>query len=75
MSKKSESTPKLDGKGIAMIIIAIGAIYILATNILSFIIALFLFGIAVLIVLYFILPILGISGLAGLAALIGLGKR
>ncbi len=69
------STPKLDSKGIVMIIIAIGIIYILATNILTFIIAGLLFVVAILAAAYFILPLIGISGLAGLAALIGLGKR
>ena len=67
--------PKLDSKGIVMIIIAIGIVYILATNIITFVIAGLLFVVAILIALYFILPALGVSGLAGLAALIGLGKR
>lgn len=67
--------PKLDSKGIVMIIIAIGIIYILATNIITLVIAGLLFVVAILIALYFILPALGVSGIAGLLTIIGLGRK
>ena len=72
MSKKPEVKIEIN---IALIVLGLAALYILATNIVTTIIALFLFGIAILVALYFILPILGVSGIAGLLAIIGLGKR
>lgn len=66
MSKKSIKSIGLDGKDITLIILAVGILYILTTHIVEAFISLFLFGIALLISAYFILPRLGIVGLTAL---------
>lgn len=66
MSKRSIKAIGLDGKDITLIILAVGILYILATHIIEAFISLFLFGIALLIAVYFILPRLGVAGITSL---------
>jgi uncharacterized membrane protein len=72
MATKNKQQPT-DYKGIAMVIIAIGALYILATNIVAAIASMILLVIIIIVGAYFILPRLGITVLASLLG--GLGKK
>lgn len=71
MNKKSNLT----GKDYVWIILAIGAVYILATNILAAYITIILILIIIAVLAYFLIPELGVEGIIGLASLIRLNRR
>jgi len=66
MVKKQKEQKGTDYRGIALIILALGGLYILATNIVALIVTIVVLAIIVLAAAYFILPRLGIMALSGL---------